>query len=264
MNKKGLVRKNIKLFAYYSVCFLVISSIAFSYFFLNNKTFVHGDGWYQHYTSLLYYSKYLKEAFHNIVINHTFSFPTWDFSIGEGEDIITAMHYYCIGDPIAFLSVLFPENKMYLFYNLSSLLRIYFAGISFIYLCLYTKNDNKYAIIGGSLTYVFCYWNLLNTSKHIFFLDPMVYLPLFITGVEKVLSKDNGFFLSFAVCFGALSNFYFFYMMVLLTVIYVAIRLVIKDKKDSTVAIESLPAWCIMPFLFTPILFISRLRPPSK
>lgn len=232
MEKRGLFRKNKKLIGCYTALFIVISLIAFSYFYLNDKTFIHGDGWYQHYTSLLYYSKYLKEAFHSIFVDHVFSLPTWDFSIGEGEDIITAMHYYCIGDPVAFLSVFVPERWIYLFYSLSSLLRIYLAGLSFIYLCLYTNNNDRYAVIGGSLAYTFCYWNLLNTSKHIFFLNPMIYFPLFIVGVEKVLNRDNGFFLSFAVCFGALSNFYFFYMMVILTVIYTAVRLLIKNKTD--------------------------------
>ena len=61
--------------------------------------------------------------------------------------------------------------------------------------------------------------------RHPYFLNPMIYLPLILLGVEKLWrEKKPGLFVG-SVCLSAVSNFYFFYMLVILTVLYVIIRL---------------------------------------
>ena len=210
----------------YTVFFVLVSLIVFSYFYLNNKTFIsHGDGWMQHYKSLYYYSRYLRNVFKTIFINHSFNIPNWDFNIGEGSDILGALHYYCVGDPFAFLGVFVPEKLMYAFYDFVVISKIYIAGLVFVTLCLYIGKKDYYAIISGSLIYVFCYWVMLNVSKHIFFLTPMIYFPLIILGVEKIINNDKPYLFTIAVFLCAASHIYFFYMTVLLVIIYVIIRL---------------------------------------
>ena len=225
--------KSKNVYLTYSLLFLFMCLIIYSYYYLHGRTLIFsGDAWYQHFKALVYYSDYLKTIFKNLFLNHRLEIPLWDFSIGEGSDIISSLHYYCIGDPLSFFSVFFPEKLLYWFFDFSILLRMYICGLIFIRLCIYTKVTNKYAILSGSMAYVFCYWNLLNSVKHIFFLNPMVYLPLVILGVEKIVNGDKPYLLSVSVTFCALSNFYFFYMIVVLTVLYVAIRLLLLYKTD--------------------------------
>jgi uncharacterized membrane protein YfhO len=86
--------------------------------------------------------------------------------------------------------------------------------------------------MAGAMTYVFCYWALLNVNRHPYFLNPMLYFPLIVLGIEKILNEKKKCLLTVAVFLAAISNFYFFYVIVILTVVYVAIRLLVKYKKD--------------------------------
>ncbi len=225
----------------YSLLFFFMCLIIYSYYYLNGRTLIFsGDAWYQHFKALVYYSGYLRSIFRTLFQEHRLKIPLWDFSIGEGSDIISALHYYCIGDPISFFSVFFTEETLYLFFDLSIILRMYLCGLIFIKLCRYTNTKNDSAILAASMIYVFCYWNLLNSVKHIFFLNPMMYLPLVILGVEKIICDEKPYLMTAAVALSALSNFYFFYMIVILTVLYVGIRLLVLYGKDIRMIVKKI------------------------
>lgn len=226
-------RSNRKLFLIYTVLFIFVAGICYFSYYSQGKSLVfEGDGYSQHLKALIYYSDYLKDFFKNLFINHEFILPQWDFSIGEGSDILGVFNYYVIGDPIAFLSVLVPRNLIYIYYNFSIILRIYLSGLCFAYLCLQFKQKNNVAILAGMFVYAFCFWNLYNSVRHIYFLNPMIYFPLVIVGVEKVINKDKPYLMSIFVALSAFSNFYFFTNIVVMTVIYVIVRLLCKYKKD--------------------------------
>ena len=57
------------------------------------------DGWSQHFKALVYYSNYLRGILRHLIHDHRLVIPEWDFYIGEGGDILNALHYYVIGDP---------------------------------------------------------------------------------------------------------------------------------------------------------------------
>lgn len=226
-------RNNHKLYLIYTVLFLFVVAICYFSYYSQGKSLVFdGDGYSQHLKALIYYSDYLKELFKNLFINHEFVLPQWDFSIGEGSDILGVLNYYVIGDPIAFLSVLVPRSFIYLYYNFSIILRIYLSGLCFAYLCFQFKQKNNTAILAGMFVYAFCFWNLYNSVRHIYFLNPMIYLPLVIVGVEKVINKEKPYLMSVFVALSAFSNFYFFTNIVVMTVIYVIVRLLCKYKRD--------------------------------
>ncbi|MBR4422023.1 MAG: YfhO family protein [Erysipelotrichaceae bacterium] len=218
---------------YYSLLFVITSLAVFSYFYLNGKTFIsHGDGIRQHYKVFLYFSRYLKDILGNLIHQHKLIIPQWDFTIGEGSDILASLHYYAINDPFTFPVVFVPEKYVYAYYDFIILLKMYLSGLAFIHLCLYVKRDHFYAVLSGSMIYVFCYWVLLNASRHIFFLTPMLYMPLVILGVEKIIRENKPMVFIWSVFLSAISQFYFFYMIVLLTVFYVAIRALTLYRLD--------------------------------
>ena len=111
---------------------------------------------------LIYTAVFLKEIFHNIFVNHDFNIRRFDFVIGEGRDILENFHYYVIGDPIAFLSVLVPKDYIYIFYDLSIILRLYLSGIAFSLLASYKKERSDFSLLAGSMVYVFCFWMVFN------------------------------------------------------------------------------------------------------
>jgi len=213
-------------FKCYTILFVLTVILVFSWHFLTGTSFIwEKDGWMQHYKSLVYYSNYLRSILHEIFYEHHIVIPAWDFNIGEGNDIFATLHYYVIGDPFTVFSVFVPEPFMYIYYAGIIILKIYLAGIAFSFLCFKTGRTSNYAVLAGSLTYVFCYWVTLNVIRHPFFLNPMIYLPMLITGIEKMLKKEKPYLFTVTVFLSAASNFYLFYISALLTVIYVVIRL---------------------------------------
>ncbi|MGN0318865.1 MAG: YfhO family protein [Lachnospira sp.] len=224
---------NGRIILIYSALFFFVATLVFIWFPLTGKTLIWGiDGWEQHYKSYVFYGECIRDIIKNIFINHEFNIPEWSFYIGEGSDILQTLHYYCIGDPFAFFSFLFPSQYCYIYYEIAILLRIYLAGIFFLKVCIYLNNTKIYALLTGTFIYIFSYWSLLNAARHPFFLTPMVMFPLLVLGVEKIIREKKIYIFIAAVFFSAVSNFYFFYMMVLVTVIYVAVRLLFVYKKN--------------------------------
>jgi len=221
-----------------------------------------GDGFRQHYRALLYQSDYLKNILYELFNNHRLVIPQWDFSIGEGSDILQTLHYYGFGDVFYLLSVFIPNNKMYIFYDFIVLFKLFLAGIAFSSLCFYKKHHNVIAILSGTFIYLYCSFSMMNITGHVFFINSLLYFPLIILGVEKIIEKDNPLFISIFVCLAALSNIYFFYMMVLLTATYTLVRVInldnnIKDKLMLLIKVTlySFLGVLLSCFIFLPILY---------
>ncbi|MDE7297239.1 MAG: YfhO family protein [Lachnospiraceae bacterium] len=227
-------REGLRFWLIYTGLFLVTACLVFHYFWANDRSFVWmPDGWRQHYKGLLYYSKWLREIVSNLFVRHTLRIPTWSFSIGYGSDILTTLHYYAIGDPLNLFSVFIPEGLMLSFYELLILLRIYLAGLAFSYYCFYRGVANRRAVLAGAFAYAFCGYTLFAGTRHPYFLNPMIDLPLLLTGVERLKKERKpGLFIG-SVFLSVVSNFYFFYMIVVLTVLYVAFRLFQWFRKEE-------------------------------
>ncbi len=244
-----------KYFLIYTGIFALATLFVFGIFFVNGKSFLWvastRDGYTQHYTALLYYSKWLRSIAKTLLFEHRLEIATYSFSIGYGSDILTTLHYYVIGDPICLLSVFVPTKYMVYFYNAMIIFRLYLAGIAFSLYCFHmerkvlTKGESrgfgKMAILSGSLAYVFCGFALFASIRHPYFVNPMIYLPLILLGVEKILERKRPFVLVLSVFIAAISNFYFFYMIVILTVLYVIWRvLVVYSRAEIRLALCSL------------------------
>lgn len=255
--------KNKKYIALYTFAFAVISAAFALTVFINGKTQIcnfDGDG--QHIKALIYYSDWLRTIFKNIFVNHRFEIPCWSFSIGYGADIPTSLHYYAIGDPFAVFCVFFSQKNMRVFYELSIYLRLWCAGLAFSWFCLAKKNVRMTycSVMAGAFTYIYCAFALVNSVKHIFFLTPMVFLPLVLAGVDRILAKKCPWLYIFAVFFSAVSSFYFFYMVVILTVLYAAFEVFIPfgkiELKKVLTHIGALAGYAVIGVLMSAILLL--------
>ena len=90
-----------------------------------------------------------------------------------------------MGDPLNLLSVAVPTRYMAYFYSFLVVLRLYLAGLAFSGYCFYMGRKKNLAVLTGALCYVFCGYALFGAIRHPFFLNPMIYFPLILTGVEK-------------------------------------------------------------------------------
>ncbi len=211
----------------YSGCFLIISLCVFSFFYLNGKTFIWAyDGIPQHFNALLYYREWLREIFSTLLTEHRLEIPMWSMDIGYGADIITTLNYYVLGDPLTLLAAFVPKEAwMDEFYSLLILLRIYLSGLSFSAYCLYRKNE-KFPTLMGALLYAFCFWTILGAVRHPYFMNPMIYFPLILMGIEKIFEKKSSRLYIGMLAVSVISNFYFGYMICFMILGYCAARYV--------------------------------------
>lgn len=259
----GLDEKlNKRFYLIYSVIFVFLTVGVFFVYLISKRTFIWGlDGYEQHIKALIYYADYLKEFFHNLFVNHEFLVKQWDFSIGEGSDVLGTFHYYVMGDPFAFFCFLFPAKYMFIFYGLMVILRMYFAGLTFSAFCIY-MGHSKCFVLPGTLCYAFSYWAMYNAVRHPFFLNPLIYFPLLILGVEKIIRKERPYVFIGAVFVSAISNFYFFYMLVLSVVLYVVVRLIFlyrKDIKQWLTTIGKLLYTSVIGVMLSGVIFVPML-----
>ena len=134
MKKK--TRGNLLYIGIYTVIFFLICMIVFEPFWSTGRSFVWKvDGWSQHYKALQFYSNWLQDIVRNLLENHRLAIPLWSQCIGFGNDIVTILHYYVIGDPLCLLSVFAPDKYMVNCYDVLMILRIYLAGLAFYAFC---------------------------------------------------------------------------------------------------------------------------------
>lgn len=218
----------------YSAVFLLCTAVIFSPFFVEKRSFVWKmDGWTQHLKALTFYSNWLQEIVRTLFSEGKLVIPQWSECIGYGSDIISTLHYYVVGDPLALFSVFIPDRYMVEFYDFMLIMRIYLAGISFFIYCLYREQKETIPVVIGALIYCFCGYALIYGLHHPYFINPMIYLPLILTGVEIILKTKKPLFFMLMILISVVSNFYFFYMLAIFTGLYVLFR-VFGDKKSGS------------------------------
>lgn len=219
-------------FMAYTLIFCFICLVAFQSFYKNGLSFLwNPDGLTQHYNSLAYFGEYLRTIIGNFRMTGNFELPMWNFNIGYGSDIITTLHYYVIGDPLCLLSIFVKRQDTETLYHFLILLRLYLVGISFSIFGIKMK-ENKFGVFLGTLTYTFCMYALYTCVKHPYFINPMIYFPLLVLGIEKILRKEKPYLFIFMTFLSATSNFYFFYMLSILMFLYTVVRFFHKYKKN--------------------------------
>jgi uncharacterized membrane protein YfhO len=220
----------------YSLLFALFSLGGFWGLIINGKSFIEsGDALSQHSIAISWWGDYLRTAV------KSFSLPMYDYSIGYGADILTSFHYYGVGDPFMLLAALFPKSQVEAAYAFLYLLRLYFAGLFFSRFCLYMGKGRKAAMLGAFI-YIFSSFTFVYAIRHHMFTNALLWLPLLLLGVEKILKKEKPYTFILAVFFAGISNFYFFYMNVLLTVVYVAVRVffVYREKRARSISTAAL------------------------
>ncbi len=264
-NKALIQRKPLKkrssCFWLYTVAFLLCAAGVYACFLVRGRSLVvSGDGWKQHFTAFIYFGQYGRTALRTLLTEHHLVLPQWNFSLGYGGDILTTLHYYVIGDPLDLLSIACPTRYAVYLYSFLSLFRLYLAGLGFGAFCRYKKQGAPLAVAVGSVCYVFFTYSFLMVARHPFFALPMVYLPLLLLGVEQVLAKRRPYLLIVTVFLAAVSNFYFFYMLAIITAIYTVFRLCcLYDRHSAKQAVDGLlrvTLWAVIGVLMSAAILL--------
>ncbi|SDL28988.1 membrane protein YfhO [Sarcina sp. DSM 11001] len=207
----------------YTILFSVSAGVMLWYFSAAGKQMVwKGDGLSQHYLALCYYARWGKAVLGSLLSGRP-AFPTFNMHMGFGSDLFTTLQYYVIGDPFSLPAVFVPQRYMLEFHDTMIVLRMYLAGLSFDGYCRTMGRRDLTGNLCGALVYVFSTFALFG-MRHPYFLNAMIWFPLLLTGAERILRGSKGRLFTIAVFLSCISNFYFFYMLVLMTVVYVVWR----------------------------------------
>ena len=213
--------KKMVLCGIYTLSFILAAAIIFRPFVSAHKGFVwYGDGLTVQYPAFVYFGKFLRSIVKGILTGT--GVPMFDFNIGMGADIIQflSMWYF---EPITILSAFVPVQYSEILYNILVMVRFYLAGVVFLYLCHYFKKFNLYAV-AGALIYVFSGYTLY-FIKHPMLFGGLLYLPLLIVGVDKMVrTKRISLFCAFVVFISLVASYYFLYVNTLICGIYFIIR----------------------------------------
>lgn len=215
------LNKKINIYVLYTLIFLILSIIVFISFIISGKSFIwKTDGFKQHLVILQNLTEILK------------NFGTQSWNIGLGLDVIGQLSYYIIGDPFAYISLLFPDKYINIAYQFLIILRIYCVGLSFIIYCNYNK-QNKYGTLIGALMYTFSGYILYAAVRHPFFTNAIILLPLMFLGIDKILKEDNYKLFIIITALSAISNYYFFYMLTIIVFIYALTKYISEYKQNN-------------------------------
>lgn len=202
----------------YTILFLITFLLAYSPFLLAGKSFIWiRDGRDMHYPALVYIGRYLRQLVLNL-FQGRFAIPTFDISLAYGGDIICSLNLFGFGDPLNLLAVFTPTKYIEYLYNALYVFRLYLAGLTFCGFCLYRGKRARYSLI-GAIIYTFSGYAIYNTINP-FFINPMIQLPLLLTGVDCIIKKKKPYLFVLSVFYAALCGFYFLYMMSVLLGIY--------------------------------------------
>ena len=133
----GQKKKHIRFILEYTASFAVLFLLIYLGFILNHRSFIwFYDGNKQHFPALLYLRDY------NLFSGH-FTLPMFDFSIGMGEDILTTLNFYGMGNPLTLFSVFVPKQHMEMFYDFLVAFRMYLAGLTYFLLPQQRKREGS-------------------------------------------------------------------------------------------------------------------------
>lgn len=211
-------------FFIYSILIFITGVAVFLPFLQNRTSFIwEPDGTAQHFTAFVYYGEYIREIVQSIFAGHP-AIPQFDLSIGLGSDILQALQYYTIGDPLNLLSALVPKEYAAYAYTLIMVLRYYLAGLAFMALAKYKKLP-VLTSAAGAVIYVFTAYSMYMAIRHPSFLNPMIYFPLIILGAEMIFDKKRPYVFILSIFLAAVSCFYYFYVLSAFTVLYIFFRI---------------------------------------
>lgn len=216
----------------YTLAFILVFTLVFMPFLLGGHSFVNWiDGLNQQYVSLLYLRRWLGSAWDTFTATGKWQPPVWDLNIGLGDDIFVTFSYYI--NIITFAGCVFcPENWLEYYYDLTFILRLYLAGVTFSLFARWHRKLRGGALL-GSLAYCFCGFVIQKGIQHTFFVLPMIFLPLMLLGADKTLRKQSPVLFIIATALCAIANFYFFYMTVIAAAMYVLGQLWLSEEKLS-------------------------------
>ena len=214
------------LIGHYTLAFAVFAAMVLIVYLRIDRSLIRiTDGVEQQYSSFLYEGRWLRQIFRTFLSGGGWVVPQWEWSVGYGVDPMTTMLSF---EPLTLVSALVPESLSELAYQALIFVRMYLAGLFFCLYALARDRDAQDALC-GACAYVFSAC-LLNGLYWPGSLVGALFLPLVLTGVERMLAGRRPYVLIGALVLLFVSSYYFAYMIMLTLIPYCVVRVVQVEK----------------------------------
>ncbi len=153
----------------------------------------------------------------------------WNWNTDLGANFIGSYSFYLLGSPFFWLTLPFPND--FVPYLMGPLLILKFAlaaVTAYAYLRRFTRTSNA-AQLGG-LLYAFSGFSVYNIFFNHFH-EAIILFPLLLLALEMLITENRRFQFVLAVCLCAVSNYFFFFGMVVFCIIYYVVRVCSKAVK---------------------------------
>ena len=171
----------------------------------------------------------------NVVSGDDSLFLSWSRSMGGNY---LGLFAYYIASPLSLLTIFFPVRKMTSAILLLTLLKLGLAGGSFAYFADYLwkrsglEAAGRFAAIPLSVSYALMSYNMVY-SMCLMWLDGVIFLPMILAGIEKVLDGAGTFHYMIALTALLYCNYYTGYMVGIFAVIYTVYRTLCRAERKN-------------------------------
>ncbi len=147
----------------------------------------------------------------------------WNWLTDLGSDFVGSYAFYLLGSPFFWITLVFPNS--FVPYLMGPLLVLKFACAAltgYLYIRRFTKTS--YAASLGGLLYAFSGFSIYNIFFNHFH-EAIIAFPLLLLAIELLITENRRGVFALAVAFCAITNYFFFFGMVVFCVIYFFVRL---------------------------------------
>ncbi len=147
----------------------------------------------------------------------------WSHFTDLGSNFIGSYAFYLLGSPFFWVTLLFPNSFVPYLMGPLLILKFGFAALTgHLYIRRFTRTPEAARL--GALLYAFSGFSVYNIFFNHFH-EAIIVFPLLLLGVELLITENRRGVFALAVALAAISNYFFFFGMVVFAVIYFFIRL---------------------------------------
>lgn len=229
MNIRASWWEKYKSYILYAVLLIIPIFVMDSYFSSGKISYAQNtDGLGQHYAALQYIRVYQHKIVNGIANGTLFQIPHFCYTLGQGADPLTTLNAYDFLDPICWISVALFPNRLTRSYKLMIWMKIFLSGEAFCLYSNYVKKTDSWRTAMGGLLYSF--FNIEYFFYFPNFMHGCYLFPVILWAIEILMQENRKAPLATVTFYSLLTNYYFFYSNVILSMVYLCIRLLCKKS----------------------------------
>lgn len=221
-------------FRAYSFLFVPCTFLVFFALLISGREIIWNiDGLGQYYPFFIYEGEWLRGIAGSVLGGQGLQVPLWEWCSGYGVDIPTTFDVFL--DPLNLVSAITPPSVSEWVFQLLVVLRLYLAGLAFVFYC-HTRGENRLGTVLGGLLYALCGAGLTGV-RWASGLHALVLFPVVLAGAERILAGRRPWVFVASLATLAVVSYYFTYMACILLVAYLALRVVMVERPHLTAGI---------------------------